>query len=430
MSRQATSNRPGPRPLPLYLATAATSWLGSRAAFTLWKNGSLPWRPDLQAQAESLRTELESLPGPARSHPQENQPEKPKNPSEDTCWSSVEAALAREIVERSQSLMAGILAYRDHPHSRDLADARVVWQQGSTRLLDYGGDPASMPLLVIPSLINRYYVLDLDQRCSLLRHLVANGFRPFMVDWGRPGAEEQGFTLTDYISGRLNAALDVVLRETGGKPALLGYCMGGLLALALAQKRQADLSALVLMATPWDFSAEAEIAQAAIGAARPSLEATISSLGNLPTDAIQGLFHALDPMLVLRKFLKFSNADLESDQSALFVALEDWLNDGVPLAASVAREALFDWYLDNTPARLEWRVDGEVIDPASVELASLVIIPARDRIVPPGSAAALAHALPNAEEMNTPFGHIGMVVGGRAPEKVWTPLMNWLETKR
>ena len=57
---------------------------------------------------------------------------------------------------------------------------------------------------------------------------------------------------------------------------------------------------------------------------------------------------------------------------------------------------------------------------------ALVVIPGTDRIVPPGSARALAAALPKAEAMTPAAGHIGMMVGGRAEREVWQPIAAWL----
>src|SRR3546814_17470322 len=102
-----------------------------------------------------------------------------------------------------------------------------------------GGRRGGIPVLVVPSLFNRGYILDLSAGRSFLRWLADQGFRPFLVDWDSPGEAERRFDLTDYVAGRLEAALNVVLDATGGRPvAVLGYCMGGLLALALAQRRR------------------------------------------------------------------------------------------------------------------------------------------------------------------------------------------------
>jgi len=109
-----------------------------------------------------------------------------------------------------------------------------------------------------------------------------------------------------------------------------------------------------------------------------------------------------------------------------FVALEDWLNDGVPLAAPVARETLGGWYGANTPGRGAWRVAGAVVDPARVTMPTFVAVPGRDRIVPPASALPLARLIPGAVLHQPTAGHIGMTVGPQAQAALWSPLLDWL----
>src|SRR5205823_1248114 len=188
----------------------------------------------------------------------------------------------------------------------------------------YGSARKAPAVLVVPSLINRYYVLDLLPEQSFLCHLAASGLRPFVVDWGEPGAAERDFTLSDYIAGPLDRVLTKARDLTRGPVTIIGYCMGGLLALALALRRPSDTAA-------------------------------------------RG-----------------------------FVALEDWINDGVPLAHNVAVECLQSWYGDNAPARGEWRVGGQAVRAEDLAAPTLVVLPRRDRIVPPRSAAPLATAIPQA----------------------------------
>jgi len=336
-------------------------------------------------------------------------------------------ALDRQISQRFERLAAGIESYRRHPYRRKLDDPPVLWQVGTTRMLDYGtagtGGPA---VLVVPSLINRAYILDLLPERSLLRALAAGGVRPLLVDWGAPGDLERGFTLTDYIAGRLEAALDAARARVGGPPVVLGYCMGGLLAVALAARRQADLSGLVCLATPWDFHAERPAHAKLIGTATTLLDPLLQQIGELPVDAIQALFAGVDPLQVVRKFVAFAEMDATSPRTDIFVAVEDWLNDGVPLAAPVARECLAGWYGANTPGQGAWHVAGEVVQPATLDLPTLVVLPGQDRIVPPASAEALAAALPRAERLRPAAGHIGMIVGGGAVEHLYRPLADWL----
>jgi len=401
---KAEGRRSGPRPLALHLGTAGAVWLTGKLALAHLQpstSSSLPAAlKDLQQAGERLTA---------------------------AGTSEAQAALDREIERRAEALAEGIEAYRRHPHRRRPAERRLTWQEGTTRLWDYA--PAGgRPILLVPSLINRAAILDLDRDRSLCRWLALGGFRPFLVDWDTPAEEERGFTLTDYVSGRLSSMLDHACRLAGARPLLLGYCLGGNLALGLACQRQDALSGLALLATPWDFHAGLAVPPETMRLAALMFAPLIDTFGVLPVDAVQTLFYSLDPWLAVRKFSAFGRRDQESPGAEAFVALEDWLNDGVPLAAAVAREVLTGWYGENRPTRGLWRLAGQPVDPRRLTLPCLAMVPEADRIVPPQSALALAQTLPRLEVHRPPAGHIGMVVGSRARRHVWEPLAAWAGT--
>jgi polyhydroxyalkanoate synthase len=248
------------------------------------------------------------------------------------------------------------------------------------------------------------------------------------MEWGAPGPAERDFDLAAYV-GRLEAALGHAAAVTGAPVALAGYCMGGNLALAAALSKPSQVRALALLATPWDFHADRPELARAVSASSESLLEIAARFGGLPTDVLQSLFYLLDPYLAPRKFLRFAEMEPGSARALAFVALEDWLNDGVPLAAGAARDCLLGWYGRNEPGRGEWRVGGRVVDPGRVTMPTLVMLPAQDRIVPPLSAAALGAAIPQADVRRPAAGHIGMIVSGVARHEVWEPLRDWLRAQ-
>ncbi len=397
-------SRQGPRPLALVLASAMGAWASSRAALPWLRSGLLPWRPEFAAHGAALSLSLSR----AAAAPDD-----------------FARALDAELSRRAATFLAGLEAYRRHPYARDLPEPPVLWQEGTTRLLDYG-PKRGVPVLVVPSLINRAYILDLKPGQSLLRYLSAQGCRPLLVDWGAPGAAERQFGLDRYIAGRLEAAAEAAAEAAGAAPVVIGYCMGGLLALALAARRPELVRALALLATPWRFHAERAAQARLLGQLAEPIVRASEALGEVPVDVLQALFAAQDPLLGMRKFSRFAGLAQDSAAALGFVALEDWLNDGVPLALKVARECLGGWYGEDLPGRGAWRVAGKRVVPARIAVPSLVVVPAHDRIVPPATAAALADELPNATRMTPAFGHIGMIVAREAPGAVWAPLAAWL----
>ena len=182
----------------------------------------------------------------------------------------------------------------------------------------------------------------------------------------------------------------------------------------------------MLLAVPWDFHAERATQARLLGAVADWLPAVCGTSGTVPVEIVQGLFFLLDPFSAERKYIRFAALDQTSAAARDFVALEDWINDGVALPLAVMRNCLRSWYGENAPARGRWRVSGDVVRPAELRRPALVVAPGSDHIVPPRSAAALAAMLGTAEVMRPPLGHVGMMAAARAPDLLWTPLAQWL----
>ena len=418
--------RLGPRPLPLHLGTALMTWASSESAWKNWKPGSPGSRPN---------SPVPETPVPDAPVPDAIAallPEIAALEARDGAG-RFEEALRREIARRMHRLAEGVLAYRQHAVRRTLENPPAVWSEGNTRLLDYGAThPAARArgaraVLVVPSLINRWEVLDLTAEKSLLRAMAAAGLRPYLVDWGTPNDEERRFDSEAYVA-RLERALAFLAKRARRAPAVLGYCRGGTLSVALAARQPRRVAGLALLAAPWDFHAD-RTGHAFLVSAGPLLAEVADKVGELPVDVLQTLFWSLDPWLAVKKFGRFLGMDQAGAGAREFVLLEDWLNDGAPLAGPVARECLVGWYGDNVPGSGRWIVGGRRIVPAKINVPALVMIPSGDRIVPPLSAAALAdpvRGLKNVTRRDLPLGHIGMVVSGRARDLCWTPLIDWL----
>ena len=359
----APLRRRGPRPLLLHLTLAMLRSTVSRAT-SLSSNPASPNSSAAFAAAAAAIAEV--LRNPIHA---------------DNAAEAFPRAVVEETLRQDADLISGIAAYRRHPYARTLQDPAAVWAEGETRLLDYGvlghsgpddeapdhDDPsyagsgravpdgdsrnrgaAGVPALFVPSLVNRAYVLDLLPGHSMLRWLAGHGVRPLLLDWGWPTEVERRFTMTDYVAGRLERAMEAAAGVAGERPALVGYCMGGTLAVAAAARRPGLLRGLGLLAAPWDFHAadraqemadrEASTPNAGRGQSQmgqsqklasilPLFEPALAFNQTLPVDLLQVLFAMLDPWGVADKYRGFARLNQESERARLFVALEDWLGD-------------------------------------------------------------------------------------------------------
>ena len=157
----------------------------------------------------------------------------------------------------------------------------------------------------------------------------------------------------------------------------------------------------------------------------------ISEKGHLPHEMLQALFASLDPDAGARKFINFADMKKDSDVARLFVAVEDWLNDGVDIPHNIAQYCIQEWFIKNKTVSNEWCVANKVVDPSKMRSDILIIASEKDNLVPYECAASLANSLQNEQYdmIKLQSGHVGMIVGRQAINQVWSPALEWLQQK-
>ena len=285
-----------------------------------------------------------------------------------------------------------------------------------------------MPLILIPSLINKADVLHITEEKSFQNWLSRNGIACYLLDWGEPTTDDALRDIDGLIKARLLPAMSFLAERYNGPVDALGYCMGGTLLAAAAQMAADIIRKCVFLASPWDFEAGSQQLRKEVRAGMaPALQRIMQSQ-NLPKDWIQSVFAAVNAQRALKKFGKFAAMDQDSDEAALFVAVEDWLNDGVDLPADLARTCIVDWYDKNLPGKAEWQVDGQLILPQNLQCPCYIVASENDVIVPLESSLSLAALIKGSEVLQTRKGHIGMITGRGAETEVWQPVLNWLQS--
>lgn len=340
-------------------------------------------------------------------------------------------AQKRFSVSDAEHLVHGIQMYQSHPYKRPNLPCEKVWQHGVTTLLKplindktVKGDGA--PLLLVPSLINKSYIFDLKEEKSLFRWLSNQGISVHLLDWGDI-CKEENLDVTDLIETKLNGAI-IHLSEQYNRPVnILGYCMGGVLTLGAMHYASDILGRVVLLASPFDFHDPKAKLYRDVRLLEPSTIMQAHQMGHLPASWIQSAFAGLDPDGAAKKFIDFADMDQGGKEAELFVSVEDWLNDGVDLPVNIAQHCIQNWFRDNVISKNDWFLGGENVDLQRLDYEILIIASQKDRIVPSTCAFAAQNVLRNSKinTLELDCGHISMMVGRRAAEQVWFPILEW-----
>ena len=321
--------------------------------------------------------------------------------------------MIRQVAESNPVLardaLAGVAAYSAASHSTLQQKGSIAAQIGGATLRSLGGE--GPPAVLVPSLINPPSVLDLDAEVSLAEYLAANGRSIYIVDWG-PAGERLDLSVGEHVSRLLLPLLEGL----SPRPAMIGYCLGGTMAVAAANLT--SLEKVVTIAAPWHFSAYPSSATSALSALWRRSQPLAAKLQVLPIEILQAAFWSLDPHQVVAKFARFAALDAESTEAKRFIALEDWANQGEPLPLPAARELLVEFFIADRPGRGEWRVDGQRIS-RELPVPHLCFAARKDKIVPAATAPAEAPIILDK-------GHVGMIVGGNARDLLHRPIARWL----
>ena len=336
-------------------------------------------------------------------------------------------AVENEAQKRILEFLSGVQAYQQTKFDRDIFPPETILTIGGAKLLDYGQTRPNAPIVfLVPSLINRYYILDLTEKLSFARYLRKNGARVFIVDWQAPTNAERHYNCAQYVTEILSPMAEFIRKNNRGEITIAGYCMGGLLAMALASIRPDLLDNLALFATPWDF-ASANFPRIALEENSINiLTEYIDSNDGLSAEFVHNLFHYASPYSFQNKLREFSRMKKGSQEQLDFLAIENWVNDGVAMTREVAKDCLINWTQLNQPYKGEWRVGGQIINPEKLNLPCFVAVPRDDKIVPADSAMPLAKLIRNATIIEPRTGHIGMMTGSNRKSSLWQPFSEWL----
>ncbi len=301
---------------------------------------------------------------------------------------------------------------------------KVVFRNELMELIQYQPSTETVfktPLLIIPPFINKYYILDLNEKKSLVKWLVDQGHAVFMISWANPDANLRHIQFEDYVYKGVVAALDVVEACSGAhKINVAGYCVGGTL-LALSQayllgQKDERIESLSFLTTLLDFSEPGEVGSYISEYSYPLLEKNIKRQGYLDGRVLALSFSLLRENNLFWSF--FIDNYLKGKDPLPFDILY-WNSDSTNIPGPAYLYYLRNMYMENRliePGGLE--IDGSSIDLRAVTTPAYYLAAMSDHIVLWHGAYKSALALGgDVRFVLTESGHVAGVVNPPASGK-------------
>ncbi len=308
---------------------------------------------------------------------------------------------------------------------RDMAttEGKVVHQNNVMQLIQYAPRTEKVhatPLLVIPPWINKYYILDLNEKKSMVRWLVDQGFTVFMISWVNADERQKDETWDTYLEKGALEAMDVVLKETGQKTLnIASYCIGGTLTgtlLAyLGKKKDRRVKSATFFTAQLDMEDAGDLQvfvdEKTVGVVDEQMEK-----GYLPAEAMQNAFNMLRSSDLIWSYV-VNNYYLGKDPFPFDLLY--WNADSTAMPARVHRFYLDRFYNDNAFATGELKVLGETVGLSDIRGPVYHVASKEDHIAPAASVYRGARQMTNADVrfVVAGSGHIAGVVNPPAMQK-------------
>lgn len=326
--------------------------------------------------------------------------------------------------------LAGSRALEPIRDNVNRSTSEVIQMNGRFSLIHYKPvveQKHKTPILVVYSLINRYYILDLLPKVSVINSLLKQGFDVYATDWGTPDSTYKDMTIEDYAHEYVENAVDKIKEITGSeKISLFGYCWGGIFALIHASIHPENVKNLILHATPIDL----EQTNTVIENWTKHVEADelVGTLGNVPGWFLNAAFIMRNPVDAISKYWRYFSEPRNLDEIMQFFAIESWLYDSVPIIGPVYRDIVNQIYKKNLLIKNKMKVGSDLVDLRKITMPVLNIIGTKDDLVPPDSSKSIMNVISSNDKklIEFPTGHVGLCTSPAAHEELWPEVAKWI----
>jgi polyhydroxyalkanoate synthase len=343
--------------------------------------------------------------------------------------------ITQEATELGVKLAAGARILTElTPPETGVSPREAVYRDDKVTLYRYPArtaNPVRIPVLIVYALVNRPYMMDLQEDRSTIRGLLEQGLDVYLIEWGYPDRADRWLELDDYINGYLHRCVGHICRTHGtDRVNLLGVCQGGTFSTCYTALHPDRVANLVTMVTPIDFQTpDSLLGHWARGL---DVDAMVDALGNIPGELLNFSFLTMKPLrLTGQKYLDMLNL-LDNPQGLKnFLRMEKWIFDSPDQAGEAFRQFIKWFYQENRLIRGDLEIGGRPVRLTQITHPVFNVYATQDHLVPPAASLALGKFVKSRDYSEFAFkgGHIGIYVSGRAQKEVPAAIGNWLKAR-
>jgi polyhydroxyalkanoate synthase len=307
----------------------------------------------------------------------------------------------------------------------------VLEEAGSIQLRKYLASESiheNKPVLIIPSFINRSFILDLLPEKSFIRHFLDRGHDVYLIDWGVPKGHEKHLTLEALLTVHLNFLIQKIHQDCGGaKVHLIGHCIGGTLSFILSALMHEYFLSLTLLTAPVQFKEKDKLS---LWASEPQFDAPafVEAYGNIPWAITQATFLSLKPLQLWARTQHLLKKVKDKKNFKNTLAMEIWINDNVNLRGQLFKFIIEDLNKNDSIALEKFAIGNRTVDLKKFRLPIFVLASEEDHIVPIANHLR-AELVPSAADFqfkSAEGGHVGALISSRSQKTLWPAMTEWM----
>jgi len=294
---------------------------------------------------------------------------------------------------------------------------------------------SALPVLLVPPLGSQAACFDLRRGCSLTEHLLDAGRPTYLVDYGAMSFEDKDLGLEFFVNDVVAPAIRRVSADNDGKPVnLVGWCMGGLIAL-MATAAHADLpvNAVAMVASPFDLSKNPLLTPVRLLGKYTDgtlIGSAFKAMGGVPARIVGPAFKLTAVATYAKKPLTLFKYRDDRDFLAHIEAVDVLMNNMLAYPGRATLQAYQRLALKNELATGTIQGPNKEVRLADVTVPVMNVAGAGDVLVPVAVAHQVGEILPNSVDVRletAPGGHLGVLAGGAARTTTWAYIDDFLD---